>query len=132
MPRIQRYLHWYSLHDLGEIPRGVVGRQKRTLRTAGGGDLFHLPMQHDPWKSVDLDVGYISLSDVGELRLQVVGQDPHVAPDQVHHLIPAVTSCPSCTWRLPTSPSVGAVMRVYPRLTSATVIAALFASMSAL
>src|SRR3974377_557281 len=83
MPRIQRYLHWYSLHDLGEIPRGVGGGRRGTLRTAGGGDLFHLPMQHDPWKSVDLDVGYISLSDVGELRLQVVGQDPHVAPDQV-------------------------------------------------
>src|SRR5262252_1472299 len=86
MPRIERNLHWYSLYDLGEIPRGVVGRQKRRLRTAGGGDLYHLPVQHDTWKGVDLDVGYISLSDVGQLRLQVVGQDPHVAPDQFDDL----------------------------------------------
>src|SRR5215469_14497885 len=86
MPRIQRNLHWYSLHDLGEIPRSVVGRQKRKLRTAGRRDLFYLPMQHDPWKGVDLDFGCISLSDVSNLRLQVIGLDPRVAFDQVDHL----------------------------------------------
>src|SRR5215470_1831998 len=88
MPWIQRYSHWYSLLDLGEIPRCVVGTQKRSLRTAGGRDLFHLPMQHNSWKGVDLDVGDIALSDVGDLGLQVVGLDPHVALDEVHHLHP--------------------------------------------
>jgi hypothetical protein len=69
MTRIQRNLHWYSLYDFGEIPGGVIGRQKRGLGTAGGRDLFYLPMQHEPWKRVDLDVGFVSLSNVGNLRL---------------------------------------------------------------
>jgi hypothetical protein len=64
MSRIQRNLYRYSLHDLGEIPSGVVGRQKRRLRTAGGGDLYYFPVQHYTWKGVDLNVGCIPVSDI--------------------------------------------------------------------
>ena len=127
MVRIEHNLHRDSLDDLGEVTGRVVRRQKGKLRSAGGGDLCHFPVQHYSGKGVDPDVGGISLSDVGELRLLIVRLDPDVAPDQVDDLHARSDQLPLLHMTFADRPCRGGAIRVYPRLTSATMIAACFA-----
>src|SRR5215470_12002633 len=45
----------HALHDLGEIAGGVVGRQQRELRAAGGRDPLHAAVQCRVRKTVHRD-----------------------------------------------------------------------------
>ena len=71
---------------LVKFPVALSGGRSADCEPLAGAISTTLPVQHDTWKSVDLDVGFISLSDVGQLRLQVVGLDPRVALDQIDDL----------------------------------------------
>src|ERR1700723_2929723 len=86
MSWIEDDLHRDSLHYLSEVSRRIIRRQKGELRSAGGRDLSHFSVQDNPGKGVDGDVGDIAFSDVGQLRLFVVGLDPNITSDQVDHL----------------------------------------------
>jgi hypothetical protein len=83
---IEHDLHGDSLHDLREVPRGVVGRQKRELRSAGRSDFRHFSVENDSGESVDLDFGRIAFSNVGKLRFLVICLNPDVPVDQIQEL----------------------------------------------
>src|ERR1700675_2546804 len=65
VPWIKRYLNRDSLDDFGEVACCIIRRQQRELRTAGRGNLDHLSVKHNSGEGIDLDVGDVSLADVG-------------------------------------------------------------------
>src|SRR5690349_12228715 len=72
MTRVERYLDRDTLHDLGEIAGGVVGRQQRELRAASRGNAVDAPCDHDPWKGVDRDFRALADFDMGQLGFLVI------------------------------------------------------------
>src|SRR5271168_2312160 len=87
MPGVEHDLDRDSLHHLGKVPGGVIGRQQSKLRSAGRRDLNHLPVEDDSREGIDPDVCRVSYSHVGKLGLLIVGLDPHISPDQVNDLL---------------------------------------------
>ena len=67
-----------TLHHLGEIAGGVVGRQQRELRSAGGRDALDAAVQQLVRESVDRDIDGLARLDMGQLGLLVVGDDVDV------------------------------------------------------
>src|ERR1700677_930992 len=55
MPGVKHNLDWDSLHHLGKVSGGVIGRQQRKLRSAGRRNLSHLPMEDDSREGIDSD-----------------------------------------------------------------------------
>src|SRR3984893_1245352 len=86
MSWIERDLDRNPLNNLGEVTGGIVGRQQCELGAARWSNLDHLSMQHDSWKSIDLNIGHVALSDIGELGLFEVRLNPDVALDEVDYL----------------------------------------------
>ncbi len=64
-----------EMNHLGEIAGGVVGRQQRELRSAGGRDPLDPAMQSLAWETVDGHVDRLARFHPGELGLLVVGDD---------------------------------------------------------
>src|SRR3984885_9748796 len=87
MPGVEHDLDRNSLHHLGKVPGGVIGRQQSKLRSAGRRDLDHLPMEDDSREGIDSDICRVSYSHVGKLSFFIVGLDPHISPDQVNDLL---------------------------------------------
>src|SRR6266849_6670849 len=67
-----------ALNHLGEIAGGVVGRQQRELRSAGGRDPLDPAMQSLAWETVDGHVDRLAWFYPGELGLLVVGDNVDV------------------------------------------------------
>src|SRR5271157_4181387 len=83
---VERDLDGDSLYYLGEIAGGVVGRQQRKLRPAGGGDLYDFAMDHLARILVDADLCRITNSYVRKLCLFVICFYPFRAIDERNHL----------------------------------------------
>lgn len=65
LSRKKQNLDGYSLNDLGEVTSGIVGRQKRELRTAGGRELLDLSMKDPIGEGIDPNVRYVAHSHIG-------------------------------------------------------------------
>src|SRR5580658_4167683 len=87
MPWVEHDLDRDSLHYLGKVPGGIIGRQQRKLRSASRRNLLYLPMEDDSREGIDPDVGRVSLTHVGKLGFLIVGLNPHISPDQVNDLL---------------------------------------------
>src|SRR5215831_3974716 len=46
----------HTLHDLGEVPRGVVGRQQGELRSCRRADALHFPFRLAPVVGIDVEL----------------------------------------------------------------------------
>src|SRR5262245_29134225 len=79
-------LHRDSLNDLREIAGGVVRRQQRELRSAGGSNLQNRSANDFSGIDVDADFRPIADRDVGQLRLAEVRLHPGRAVDERDHL----------------------------------------------
>src|ERR1700684_2843316 len=84
MPWVEHDLDRDSLHHLGKVSGGVIGRQQRKLRSASRRNLLHLPMEDDSREGIDPDVCRVSLTHVDKLGFLIVGLNPHISPDQVN------------------------------------------------
>ncbi len=71
-------LHRDALHDLGEVARGVVGRQQREHGARGRRECQHMSAQCMPREGVDGDFRLLPDGHVSQLRFLVVGDDPYV------------------------------------------------------
>src|SRR3984885_2492827 len=60
MPGVEHDLDRNSLHHLGKVPGGVIGRQQSKLRSAGRRYLNNLPMKDDSREGIDPDVCRVS------------------------------------------------------------------------
>ena len=63
----------HALHDLGEVPGGVVGREQRVLRAGGGRDRLDVAAPAAPGIGVDADLGAVArlhASDLGLLEVR--------------------------------------------------------------
>src|SRR6266567_1678152 len=69
---IEPDLYGDSLHDFREITGGIVRRQQRELRTAGGRDLDHFAVDHPSRVRVDADLRRVADLHIGELRLAII------------------------------------------------------------
>src|SRR6202051_1057381 len=65
--RIDRDLHRYALHDLGEVSGGVVGREQRKFLPAGRSDALDTALDGFPRIGVDHDADRRALVDAGKL-----------------------------------------------------------------
>ena len=75
---VDRDLHRHALHDLGEVPGGVVGREQRVLRARGGRDGFHVTAPAAPGEGVDADLRAVARLDATDLGLLEVRDHPVV------------------------------------------------------
>src|SRR5215469_7381914 len=67
-----------ALHDLGEISGRVIGRKQGEFRPRGGRECLNVPAQSMSGKGIDGDARLLPNRHVSELRLLVVGNDPHL------------------------------------------------------
>src|SRR5271163_3274353 len=65
---IERNLDGDSLHHFRVVAGGIVGRQQRELRTAGGGDFQHLAVKHLARIFIHGNLRNVANLHVGELR----------------------------------------------------------------
>src|ERR1700676_5253665 len=72
---VERDPHRDALHHLGEIAGGIVGRQQRELRAAGGRDPLDPAVQLLARETIDGDIDRLARSDPRQLGLLVVGDD---------------------------------------------------------
>src|SRR5438128_4182649 len=68
----------HPLHDLREIPRRVVRRQQRELRTSSGGQALHPPVEQAPGIRVDGELDRLAGLHVRGLCLLQVRHHPDV------------------------------------------------------
>src|SRR6266581_3089043 len=73
---VQRDLDRDALYNFCEIAGRVVGRQQRKLRSAGGCDLQHLPMNYLPGILVNAKFSRVTDLHVGQLGFTIVRQHP--------------------------------------------------------
>src|SRR5882724_436253 len=73
---VQRDLDRDALYNFCEIAGSVVGRQQRKLRSAGGRDLQHLPVNYLPGILVNTNFGRVTDLHVGQLGFTVVRLHP--------------------------------------------------------
>src|SRR5882724_9238884 len=67
---VERNPHRDALDYLGEIAGGVIGRQQRELRSAGGRDPLDPAMQPLAWETIDLtSTGWPGLTRVSWVSL---------------------------------------------------------------
>src|ERR1700734_4087801 len=85
-PLIDHDLYGDSLHDLHEVTRGIFGREGGEARAAAVLDALHVAGQPISRISVDLDVDRVAGTHAAQLRLFVVGRDPHLRRDDEEHV----------------------------------------------
>src|SRR6266850_7044516 len=73
---VQHALDRNALYNFCEIASSVVGRQQRKLRSAGGRDLQHLPVNYLSGILVNPKFGRVTDLHVGQLGLTVVRLHP--------------------------------------------------------
>src|SRR4030088_505648 len=80
--------HWNTLHDLGEVPRRVVGREKRELCSGCAADARHPSFTDAAAVGVDLELHGLAGPNGGELRLLEVRShpDPGIGDDAQERL----------------------------------------------
>src|SRR5258706_10178991 len=72
---IENDLDRNTLHDLGEVARGIIRRQESEFLPARRRDAVHMAAHHGARERIDLDLDGLSGSDIGELGLLVIGDD---------------------------------------------------------
>src|SRR5271157_4381156 len=73
---IENDLHRYALHDLGEIPGGVVGRDERVGGACCGRDRFDVPLKQEVGEGVHVHLGLCAGVDSRNLGLLEVCDHP--------------------------------------------------------
>src|ERR1700686_2038245 len=69
--------HGNTLHDLGEVSGGVVGRKERELRSGRAADARDLSFTDAAAVGVDLELHWLARTNRCELGLLEVPRDPH-------------------------------------------------------
>src|SRR4051812_16410626 len=75
-----------TLDDLGEVARGIVGRQESELRPARRCDLQHLAAEYLPGVLVNPNLGSVANLHVGQLGFAIVCLYPLGATDEGNRL----------------------------------------------
>src|SRR5882724_7748295 len=75
-----------TLYHFREIAGRVVGRQQRKLRSTGGCDLQHLPMNYLPGILVNTNFGRVTDLHVGQLGFTIVREHPLRDINERNHL----------------------------------------------
>src|SRR5437667_2366209 len=65
-----------SLRDLGEVARGVIGGEQGELRSTGGGNRLDVTVEDYTGKAIHRHLRPVACTDVPQLRLLIVRDDP--------------------------------------------------------
>src|SRR5215470_14135845 len=73
---VERNLDWHPLDNFREIASRVIRWQQSELRSAGGCDLDHSPLNYLAWIDVDANLRRVTDFDIGQLRLAIICRHP--------------------------------------------------------